>query len=188
MGSQLTKMVSRILLFLAATAVSANAVAVSCDVCKQGMTGIFKILQSQPVVDQEIELFKERFCDKWDDKCQLFLANWGEMQRAWLGAETTPTDFCADLNQCDTSIMRLTGSDECETCKSGVAGVASDMTNPSVRIRTVNLLKGMAYCGQVNLAGCKQLVETFVPQAMAVLAEELPNKKLDICQAYKVCQ
>merc|ERR1712055_220926 len=150
------KMFARILLVLAATAVSANSVAVSCDVCKQGMAGIFKILESQPAVDQEIELFKERFCDKWDDKCQMFLANWGEMQRAWLGAESTTLDFCSDLNQCQTSSKRLTGytdDNACSNCKSGVAAVAADMTRPSVRIRTVDLLK-------VNLAFCKELVDT----------------------------
>ena len=85
---------------------------------------------------------------------------------------------------------RLTADeDSCKRCKTGISAIAADMAHPSVRVRTVNMLKGMAYCGQVNLAFCQELVDTFVPQAMAVMAEELPNNQLQICQAYNnVCQ
>merc|ERR1712241_1575211 len=177
------------LLVLAAAAVVAVNAWGSCDDCKDGMKGIFDVLQNQAVVDEELELFKDRFCDINDDKCQLFLMNWGDMQRAWLGDASTVQGFCTDVNMCESRAMRLTGDeDTCNRCKTGISAIAADMAHPSVRVRTVNMLKGPAYCGQVNLAFCQQLVDTFVPQAMAVMAEELPENQLEICQAYNVCQ
>ena len=138
--------------------------------------------------------------------------NWGDMQRAWLGDASTVLGFCTDVNMCENRALRyvllvvLTSmnvpssiqactnrlkadEDSCKRCKTGISAIAADMAHPSVRVRTVNMLKGMAYCGQVNLAFCQELVDTFVPQAMAVMAEELPNNQLQICQAYNnVCQ
>jgi len=154
----------------------------SCDDCKDGMAEIFNILQYQAAVDQELEMFKDRFCDVFDDKCQLFLMNWEDMQRAWLKDASTVEGFCADVNMCESRAMMLMADDDiCKRCKTGINAIAADMAHPSVRVRTVNMLKGPAYCGQVNLAFCQELVDTFVPQAMAVMAEELPNYNSYIC-------
>jgi len=164
----------------------------SCQDCKDGMTTIFNTLQSPNVVKKEAVEFEKKFCvgEEDDEKCKLFVSHWGEMQTAWLTDKSTAEDFCKNANMCDSHPKRkyLSEDEACSRCKQGVKSFAAYLGQPTVSKKTVDLLKGQAYCGQVNLAFCPELVETFVPKALSFLKEELPKNQVAVCIAAKACQ
>jgi len=150
------------------------------------------IAVSPNVVKKEAVEFEKKFCvgEEDNEKCKLFVSHWGEMQTAWLTDKSTAEDFCKNANMCDSHPKRkyLSEDEACSRCKQGVKSFAAYLGQPTVSKKTVDLLKGQAYCGQVNLAFCPELVETFVPKALSFLKEELPKNQVAVCIAAKACQ
>ena len=78
-------------------------------------------------------------------------------------------------------------TNDCGHCMEGLGALCGDLKHDEVVTRTVQLLEGAAFCDKVNLAGCVDLIDLFIPLAVPLLGDQGQYHTAEVCTAMNIC-